>query len=88
MSNTKLHNKVNAELGGVLPNGKYFNGLPLEQLFDVLCANNLRVAEDNLLGVYCGAEGRVHARVGPQTWFTMTWYKMDSGRYEVLAYVS
>ena len=38
--------------------------------------------------IYCGREGRSHEQVGPRTWFTMTWHKMESGRYEVIAYVS
>ena len=68
--------------------GSYFTGLPLAYMFDALRTNGFQVTEDNLLGVYCGAEGRVHEHVGDGVYFTMTWYKMETGRYEVVAYVS
>jgi hypothetical protein len=38
--------------------------------------------------ILCGREGRIHEAVGHNRWLALTWYKMDSGRYEVVAYVS
>lgn len=81
----KAMKAVNDYLMGM---GQYFMGLPLDRMFEVLRANGFEVTEENLLGVYCGAEGRVHEAVGAGVFFTMTWYKMPSGRYEVVAYVS
>jgi hypothetical protein len=37
-------------------------------------------------GIYCGRDGRVNEQVGPRTWFSMTWHRMESGRYEIVAY--
>lgn len=40
-------------------------------------------------GIYCGEEGRSQwALVGCRRGVQMTWYRMPSGRYEVVAYVS
>lgn len=39
-------------------------------------------------GVYCGEDGRIHEQVGPHTWLSLSWYKMESGRYEIVAYLS
>src|ERR1039458_7312714 len=39
-------------------------------------------------GVYCGEDGRIHEQVGPHTWLSLTWYRMESGRYEIVAYLS
>jgi len=36
----------------------------------------------------CGRHGRLHEPVGQNRWLALTWYKMESGRYEVVAYVS
>jgi hypothetical protein len=38
--------------------------------------------------IYCGREGKVHEQVGKRTWITFTWYKMGSGQYELVAYLS
>ena len=35
-----------------------------------------------------GNEGRVHTQVGPNTRLLVSWYRMSSGRYEVISYVS
>ena len=78
---------VNAFLEALTRN-TYFNGLPLDVMFSKLVAHGFTVDENNLLGVYCGREGRVHEPVGLGVFFTMTYYKMESGRYEVVAYVS
>ena len=39
-------------------------------------------------GIYTGTEGRVHEQVGPRTWIALTWCKMESGHYEIVAYLS
>lgn len=38
--------------------------------------------------ILCGRSGRLHEPVGHNRWLTLEWYKMESGRYEVVAYVS
>lgn len=38
-------------------------------------------------GIYCG-DGRVHEQVGPHTYISLTYHRMESGRYEIVAYLS
>ena len=64
----------------------YHESLPLAFIDEVLRMNNFKPLAD---GIYCGREGKVTEQVGERTWLTMTWYKMpNTGRYEVVAYVS
>jgi hypothetical protein len=63
----------------------YQDGLPLQRIATILQANNFADLAD---GIYCGRDGQIHEKVGERTWFVLTWHKMQSGRYEVIAYVS
>lgn len=74
LANIKLHN---------LP--VYSDGLPLSQIDEILASAGFSELEP---AIYCGREGNSHEQIGRSTWFSMTWYKMPSGRYEVVAYVS
>ena len=63
----------------------YAEGLQLEAMNAVLEEHGFNTLEP---GIYCGREGQHHEQVGPKTWLTFTWYKMESGRYELVAYLS
>jgi hypothetical protein len=63
----------------------YYPAIPNGDIDAVLRAVGFRELEP---GIYCGHEGRMSEQVGPKSWFTMTWYKMPSGSYEIVAYVS
>lgn len=78
----KLRTRVNRQLQQ-LP--IYHDGLPLTEIDNILAANGASALEE---AIYCGREGKVHEQVQSNTWLTMTWYKMESGRYEIVAYVS
>jgi hypothetical protein len=80
MKNTNQVNQALTELGKV-----YHSTLPIDQIDAILTAGGLRNLEE---GIYCGHEGRVHEQVGDRNWFVMTWFRMPSGRFEVVAYVS
>lgn len=55
----------------------------------VVSANGLEVDRETSDGIYCGEQGRAQwALVGCRKGVQMTWYKMPSGKYEVVAYVS
>jgi hypothetical protein len=41
-----------------------------------------------LEGFWCGSSGRISGHVGNNLWIVVSWYKMDSGRYEVTSYLS
>lgn len=64
---------------------KYWDYLPIYEIDSLLVENGFDATE---AAIYCGREGKTHELVGYAKYFSMTWYKMDSGRYEVVAYVN
>jgi hypothetical protein len=76
-------NKANRMLAA-LPS--YHNAIPNADIDNILSATGFsQLAE----GIYCGRDGQVHEQVGPNTWLHLTWHKMEeTGRYEIVAYVS
>lgn len=69
-----------------LTSNVYHNSLPIATIDGILMAAGFNTLEE---AIYCGRDGKVHEKVGNNTWFTMTWHKMEeTGRYEVVAYVS
>lgn len=34
------------------------------------------------------SDGRIHAEVGDGKWLSLSWHRMESGRYEIVAYVN
>lgn len=77
---TKRANEVLHKMGRV-----YHDSVPLADVSELLRWNGFEPLEDMLL---CGREGSLHENVGRNRWLSLTWYKMESGRYEVVAYVS
>jgi hypothetical protein len=77
---TKQANRMLAALGT-----RFHDGVPLDTVNDILAAAGFDELEGMLL---CGREGRLHEAVGRNRWLALTWYRMESGRYEVIAYVS
>jgi len=63
----------------------YHQFIPTTEIDAALTAAGFNAMED---AIYCGREGSVHEQVGDKTWISMTWYKMESGMYEIVAYVS
>ena len=63
----------------------YADGLQLEAMNAILEEHDFKTLEP---AIYCGREGKNTEQVGPNTWITFTWYKMESGRYELVAYLS
>ena len=80
-TDTRGVNKVLGEMN----HNTYHDGVPLDRINDALRAHGFDELEPMLL---CGAEGRLHEPVGRERWLAVTWYRMESGRYEVVAYVS
>lgn len=75
----------------------YHSQIPLGKMFDAMkSAGLVAVQEDGTpwSGLLCGAEGRAvvplaDGDLNPTRYtFTLSWYKMPSGRYEVTPYVS
>jgi hypothetical protein len=63
----------------------YYPFIPTTEIDNALLAAGLNELEP---AIYCSEEGRSHEQVGANTWLSLTWYKMPSGRYEIVAYVS
>jgi hypothetical protein len=79
---TRQRSRVNRELQQ-LP--IYNDGLPISLIDDILTKHGFNATEP---AIYCGREGTSNAQVGDRTYLSLTWYKMESGRYEVVTYVS
>ena len=81
--------KIANDLLHKLTTNQYFNGIPINQMSEILRVLGFNTA--NLEGFYCGHEGRCNERMSfldKEAWFTFTWYRMPSGRLEIVAYVS
>ena len=76
----RLH--VNQILAKAIPT--YTVGLPIQEFDAILEANCFQPLEG---AIYCGREGQVNEQVGPKSWLTFTWYKMESGKYEIVSYI-
>ena len=76
--------KVNVELEKI--NAERHTGMPMREIATVLVNNGLD--PEKIHEHLHGDEGRLHVEVGPEIYFTMTWYRMESGRFEIVAYAS
>lgn len=82
----KAMKKANDALAGDIAK-KYHNSIPLQNISDILEVSGFDTSKLGN-GIFVGQSGRVHEPVGYGVYLTMTWYKMDSGRYEIVAYLS
>jgi hypothetical protein len=98
-SSKKFVNKRLHELFGV----KYFEKIPLDEIFGFLKSEDIIVVQEDGTpweGFLTGAEGRTtfelalydtqadtFSPIGNAVLW-MSWYKMSSGRYEIVAYLS
>jgi len=83
-------NIANKKLNNLLTN-KYFNSVPLTEIFEIIKTEGIiPLQEDNTEweGLICGSEGRMTIPTNfVNIHFTLTWYRMVSGRFEVLAFL-
>jgi hypothetical protein len=84
-----IRNRINRELK---PFNGYFDAIPLSDIFDVIRRHSGEpVQEDGTpwSGFLCGTEGTAIIGIsGFRSCLRIDWYKMPSGRYEVVVYVS
>ncbi|MGW8177565.1 MAG: hypothetical protein ACWGQW_02050 [bacterium] len=90
----KIRKSMNTKLHGM---GNYHNGIPLGQAFEILKEGGyFPLQEDGTPweGIICGVEGQEYlplmdddGKVAKSV-FVFSWYKMPSGRYEFISYVS
>lgn len=63
----------------------YHESIPLAVIDAILSAADLNPLEAMIL---CGREGRINEPVGDNLYLTLNWFKMTSGRYEIVAYIN
>jgi hypothetical protein len=64
---------------------RFHDGLALYDIDCILQAHGFTGLEP---AIYCGRDLWSHEQVGLRTWITLTWHKMESGRYEIVVYLS
>ena len=75
--------KMANRLLAALPN--YHPFIPISDIDSALTAAGLRETES---AIYCGREGHSTMQVGEKSFLSLSWFKMESGNYEIVAYVS
>lgn len=74
--------KVNRQLDSLCKN--YFPSIPISDIQTILDQFELKIED----GIYCGATGESHEPIGNGCWLRLSWYRMESGKYEIVAYIS
>jgi hypothetical protein len=89
-STQTLKNRANKELSAV--NTCYHIAIPLDLIFLIVSRHIGAVVQEDgspWSGILCGDEGRaVFAIADSKISLYLSWYKMSSGRYEIVSYVS
>ena len=74
--------RINRELSTLCKG--YFPQIPIQEIQAILDVFELKIPD----GIYCGHEGESMEEIGHGVWLRMTWFRMLSGRFEIVAYVS
>lgn len=72
---------VNRELSDL--SKVYHEHLPIREIDDILVLYGFNPTEP---AIYCGADGQTHESVGHGKF--LSWHRMESGRFEVIAYLN
>lgn len=73
---------------GTLTKNNYFAQIPTEKIKEIVDSNGFSLSP--WMPAIKGDAGRTQALISkdPEAYIVMSWYKMGSGRYEIVAYVS
>lgn len=90
----QFRKRVNNILAAIIPT--FVEEIPIDNMFNVIKEHDgLPVQEDGTewSGILCGAEGQTkiqitHPLFSKGFFLHLSWYKMQSGRYEIVVYVS
>ena len=64
----------------------YHPFIPTADIDNILTSVGLNAMEP---AIWCGRDGRSNEQVGPKSYLTITWHKMEvTGVYEIVVYVS
>lgn len=77
--------RLNVELAKI---GKeHYDHLPIVRISNLV--EEWGFSADELEGIYCGHEGRVHQSIGDGKFIVITWARVgDRNRFEIVSYVS
>ena len=90
-SNTTIKNQINRDLGKGIPT--YCPEIPLDDIFQIISNHGGTVIQEDgtaWSGLLCGAEGETSFVIAglKNIFLRLSWYKMQSGKYEIITYVS
>ncbi len=83
---SKTKKSIMREVGERVGKVTYFEAIPLNVMGEILGRYNIDSAP--LDGIYCWREGTASTQLGKNFWIYFTWYKMNSGKYETVCYIS
>jgi hypothetical protein len=100
----EVKSKINKDLTKMTSGNKYFDSIPLEDIFDILKKYGVTILMEDQTrwsGFLAGADARDTFDLGyieskdankrhiviDNSSLVMSWHKMPSGRYEIVAYV-
>jgi len=92
----KTRRSINKDLDKLTTN-VYFFKIPIDDIFTILKKQSLiPVQEDGTAwdGILCGDSGKApieigfHGKLVSNSHLLLTWYKIDSGKYEIVCYMS
>lgn len=63
----------------------YHDGLPINLIDAILTENGFNALSE---GIYTGHDGKHSEPVGFNSYLHLSWHRMESGRYEIVAYVN
>ena len=92
MATKNFKNQINRNLYNLTAN-MYFKDIPLDEIFNIVnSCEGLQVVDeagDPWCGFLCGENSEAHFKInGAKFYLHMTWYKMDFGKWEIVAYVN
>jgi hypothetical protein len=64
---------------------RFHDYIPVYEIDSILVESGFDPTEP---AIYCGRDGSIHELVGHNKYLFMTWHKMDTGRYEIVAYLN
>ena len=85
-SNEKLTVGQKRKIGNALHDlcKTYHEGIPTKKLNEILAPFELALED----GIYTGRQGESLEPIGKNLFLKMTWYRMESGRFEIVAYLT
>jgi len=92
-SRTTTRNRINRQISNTVPG--YALEIPVDTIFDCVSANGGQVVDeagDPWTGFFCGEQGQTHLPIVfgwmKNMFLHISWYRLGSGRYEIVTYVS